>query len=106
MPSSSARSTPCSGPAPPNGTSVNRRGSWPRSIETSRIAPTIEALTTARMPSAASSSVSPSGPAIFSRIARSAASRSSVTAPPTSVGGIRPSTRWASVTVGSVPPLP
>ena len=39
MPSESATSAACSGPAPPNATSANSRGSWPFSIVRERIAP-------------------------------------------------------------------
>ena len=47
IPSSSASSHACSGPAPPNATSANPRGSWPRSTDTSRNARSISAFTTA-----------------------------------------------------------
>ncbi len=59
MPSSSASAQPCSGPAPPNGTSVNARGSRPRSTETTRIAPTMLLSAIARMPRAAATQVEP-----------------------------------------------
>ena len=42
-------------PAPPNATSANRRGSWPRSSETTRIARSMLAFATRMMPSASSS---------------------------------------------------
>ena len=46
IPSSSASSQACSGPAPPNATSAKSRGSWPRSTDTTRSARSISALTT------------------------------------------------------------
>ena len=56
-----ANSTMCAGPAPPNPTSANLLGSWPRSTETRRIAPAILTFATRRMPKAASMRLSPSG---------------------------------------------
>ena len=106
MPSSSASAQPCSGPAPPNGTSVKSRGSWPRSTETTRSAPTMLLSTMARMPRAASSRPRPSGRRRWLSIARAAASASSAMRPPSRHAGRWPSTTWASVTVGSVPPRP
>ena len=61
MPNSSARAQPCSGPAPPNGTRVKSRGSWPRSTETMRSAPIMLLSMMASTPRAASSGVRPSG---------------------------------------------
>ena len=60
MPISRAISTACSAPAPPNGISVKTRGSWPRSIETTRIARIMLALTMRTMPSAVSRRPRPS----------------------------------------------
>ena len=65
------------------------------------------ALITRTIPSAASVTPIPSGAATRSWIARSAESRSRVMPPPSSVRvPSRPSTKSASVTVGSVPPVP
>ena len=50
-----ARSAACIPPAPPNATSANRRGSWPRSSETTRIARSMLAFATRMTPSARSS---------------------------------------------------
>ena len=52
MPRLFATSVACSGPAPPNGSSVKSRGSWPRSTETARIARTMLATTMPSMPCA------------------------------------------------------
>ena len=59
---SRARSQACTGPEPPKARSARSRGSRPRSTVTARMARTMLALATARMPSAASSTVRPSGP--------------------------------------------
>ena len=80
--SSRASGEPCIGPAPPNGTSVRRRGSWPRSTETTRMPRAIVALATRRMPEAASIRSRPSGSAMRVTIACVAASASSVSSPP------------------------
>jgi hypothetical protein len=45
-------------PAPPKATSANRRGSWPRSTDTTRIARSMLAFATRTMPSASSPTVS------------------------------------------------
>ena len=72
MRSSRATGVPCIGPAPPNGTSVHRRGSCPRSTETTRMPRTMLAWATRRMPAAAATRSMPSGPAtcILDRPAR------------------------------------
>ena len=49
----------CSAPPPPNGIATKRAGSWPRSIETSRIAPAMRASATRTMASAAAVDVEP-----------------------------------------------
>ncbi len=49
-----ARSAACIAPAPPKQTNVKSRGSYPRSNEITRIARSMVALATRRMPSAAS----------------------------------------------------
>ena len=94
IPSSSASAHACNGPAPPKATSAKPAGSCPRSTETTRSARSISALTIS-MTSAGSSSSS----------ALSAADLSS-SRPPASVGGSRSRRRFASVTVGCVPPRP
>ena len=43
----------CSAPPPPNGIATKRAGSWPRSIETSRIAPAMRASATRTIAAAA-----------------------------------------------------
>ena len=51
----------CSAPPPPNGIATNFAGSWPRSIDTSRMAPAMRASATRTIAAAASSTSSPSG---------------------------------------------
>ena len=106
MSSSSARRQAWSGPAPPKATSANRRGSWPRPTDTVRMPRAIELSMISTMPAAASSTPRPRGRATRASMAARAAPTSSGSSPPRSAGGMRPSTRWASVTVGSVPPRP
>ena len=106
MPSSSAIAVAWSGPAPPNASSASARGSTPRSTVITRSARTISALATRRIPSAVSSSGSPSSSASRCTAAR-AASASSAIAPASGASlPSSPSTTLASVTVGSVPPCP
>ena len=83
-----ASAVACSGPAPPSATSVKRRGSRPRRIETSRMPSTICAFTTRWMPSAASSTDRPSGRAMRRSIAARASAGSSATEPPAKYAGI------------------
>ena len=59
MPSESATSAACSGPAPPNATSANSRGSWPFSIVRERIARAMFEFAIVRIPSAVSSERQP-----------------------------------------------
>ena len=94
IPSSSASAQACSGPAPPNATSANSRGSRPRSTETTRSARSISAFTTST--TAAGS------------IRRAPAPRPprSSSSPPARSPGSRPSRRFASVTVGCVAAAP
>ena len=101
MPSMSATSAPCSGPAPPNATSAKSRGSMPFCTVRERMALAMLLLMTVSTPSAASSFVRPSArPAPRSRDAR--ASSSSFMLPPRKSSlSRRPSTTLASVTVGS-----
>ena len=103
----SASATPCNGPAPPNGTRENSRGSTPRATEFERMASAMLELITRMMPSAASVTGMFSFLAIFASMARSASDGSTGRSPPSSLSAsIRPSATWASVTVGSSPPLP
>ena len=103
----SARATPCSGPAPPNGSSENSRGSTPRATELDRIASAIFELITLMIPSAASVTEILSGRAILVSIVRWARSLSRSRSPPSILSASsRPRTTWASVTVGSSPPRP
>ena len=105
MPSACASSQACSPPAPPKATSVKSRGSWPRSMETTRSARSMLAFTTRTTPSANCSSVSRD--LCLPAIAREPASRvrrSSANSPPRKRSACkRPSSRLASVTVGCVP---
>ena len=103
----SASATPCSGPAPPKGTRENSRGSTPRATELERMASAMLELITRMMPSAASLTGMSSLFAIFASMARSARAGSTGRSPPSSLSASsRPSATWASVTVGSSPPLP
>ena len=61
QPSSSARPTACTGPAPPYASSANSRGSRPFSDETERSARVMRAFAIAWMPAATSVVESPSG---------------------------------------------
>ena len=107
MRSACASATACRPPAPPKGTSVKSRGSFPFSTETWRSARSIFVLTTSSTPSAASIAL------IFLRAAvliseaswvNAVCDRawSSLNSPPSKVAsGKWPSTTCASVTVGS-----
>ena len=99
--------TACSGPAPPNAIIAVSRGSTPFFTDTARTASDMAASAICTMPSAASFTPSRVGPQSFSSIARSAALTSSFIAPLRKRSALmRPSTRLASVTTGSVEPLP
>src|SRR5918999_1042111 len=105
MPSSSAREQACIPPAPPKARRANSRGSRPRSTLITRSARVISAFATRTTPRATSSasrpSFSPRAPSAFSE-----SSRLNTTSPPSSAASARyPSSRFASVTVGSSPPL-
>ena len=106
MSSSSASRQACSGPAPPKATSAKRRGSCPRPTDTVRMARAIALSMISTMPAAASSTPSASGRPMRAATAARAAAASSGSSPPSSAAGMRPSTRCASVTVGSLPPRP
>ena len=104
---SRAIATACSGPAPPNAIIAVSRGSTPFFTETARTASDIAASAICTMPSAASLMPSRVGPQSFCSMARSEALTSSFIAPLRKRPAlIRPSTRLASVTTGSVEPLP
>ena len=85
---------------------ANSLGSYPCSIDTRRNAPNIFSLTILTMPSAASSTDIFKGSATACLIAALAAAISKVISPPINDGGKCPKTTLASVTAGSVPPLP
>ena len=101
-----AKSQAWIGPLPPNATNVKSRASIPRSTLTARLAPAILALVTSRTPYAASSMLKPNGLASPSAITCRARSISSVRVPPASSFGRYPSTAFASLTVGFMPPCP
>ena len=94
----------CSAPPPPNGMAANLAGSCPRSIETRRMAPAMRASATRTIASAACIRSSLSGSPTCVAIARLAASTSSaLSLPPIGRAALmRPSTTWASVSVGRV----
>ena len=94
----------CIGPAPPKLVSTKSRGSRPRLMMTFLTAWAMISQLMRTMASAVSTTDSPSWRATPST-ARSAAARLRVILPP-SVGSSRPSSRLASVTVGSLPPAP
>ena len=96
-----------SGEVPPNEKNVNWRGSKPRSMDTERVAFDMRATVSVWIHCAASSTERPSGAAKRRSMASRARSRSTCSRPPRKRSGERwPSTRSASVTVGSVPPRP
>ncbi len=102
-----AMATACSGPAPPNAIIAVSRGSTPFFTDTARTASDIAASAICTMPSAASFTLRRVGPQSFCSMARSDAFTSSFIAPLRNRSALmRPSTRLASVTTGSVEPLP
>ena len=103
MPSPSASSQACCGPAPPKATSVNSRGSKPRSSEIARTARSIVAFTTRTTPSAAASTSAPIASASRASADRAAPRSSGIRPPRKSSARMRPSTRLASVTVAASP---
>ena len=105
-PSIAASSAACSGPAPPKATSANSRGSRPRSTVIERIVCAMFALATVRMPAAASRRSIPSSSASRSTAASARSVCNGISPPRKRSGSIRPSTRCASVIVGSSPPSP
>ena len=96
----------CSAPPPPNGMAANFAGSWPRSIETNRMAPAMRASATRTIASAACITSRPSGAPTCAAIAARAAATSSCAPPIGRSALMRPSTTWASVRVGRVLPRP
>ena len=95
------------GPAPPKATSANSRGSYPLRTLFTSIAWIMLWLAILIAPSAACSTVMPSGPASFSSRAARARPASRATRPPRcSWAATRPRISWQSVTVGCVPPSP
>ena len=104
MPNVSASRATCIGPAPPNPTNVNGRGSTPRCTVTTRMAAAMLAFTTSWIPRAASGTSVPSEDATARPMASSARATESVTPPASPAGSRYPSTRLAAVTVGSTPP--
>ena len=103
-----AMATACSGPAPPNAIIAVSRGSTPFLTETARTASDIAASAICTMPSAASFTPRRVGPQSFcSMRALATPATSSFIAPLRKRSALmRPSTRLASVTTGSVEPLP
>ena len=89
MPSAWASRQPCTGPEPPNAASASRRGSYPRSIDTTRVASSMLVVTTWWIPQAASATSRPSGPATWSSMPRRAPSTSSGMRPPRKYSGFR-----------------
>ncbi len=82
------------------------RGSRPFSDETDRSARVMRAFAIRWIPSAASSTVSPSGVAIRATAASASSRRMVISPSATSPSGMKPRTTFASVTVGSAPPRP
>ena len=106
MPISAASSAACIGPAPPNGKSAKSRGSIPWLTVTTRNARTISAFASRTMPTAVASSPRPSCSPTASTAAVAASESSSTSPARLESGASRPRTRFASVTVASVPPRP
>ena len=82
MPSSAANRLAWTGPAPPKAKRTSFLGSWPRRMVALRIKSLICELTMRLMALAASVTLMPSGLAIFSEIASSAAALSRLIWPP------------------------
>ena len=101
-----ASAAACIGPAPPKATSENSRGSIPRWIVIVLMASAILALTTSRIPCAIASTPSPSGRPTAASAWRAASASSAIPPPAKRRSSILPSTKLASVTVGSLPPRP
>ncbi len=102
-PMSAATAQACSGPPPPNASSVKSRGSCPRSTDTIRSTLAISASTSATIPAAVRSTSPSSGPLTDATAAR-ARSAWIGNAPSSSARGLsRRSTTLASVTVGRSP---
>ena len=107
MPSFSATRAACNGAAPPKAIRVRGRKSLPLSIAWTRAALAMFSSTISLTPSAACSIDKSRRKPTRSAIAPRAPSKSRFILPPENFcGSMRPSTRSASVTVGSVPPRP
>ncbi len=106
MPSASASSQAWSGPPPPKASSVKRRGSWPRSTDTRRMARSMAALATRTTASAAASTVTPISAASAPTAARADASCSAICPPRKRPALSRDRTRLASVTVATADDRP
>ena len=97
----------CSGPAPPKAIIAHSLGSEPLATDTARTDNDMALSVMRAIPRAASATLRPNGSAIFSATARSAKARSRPIRPDKKRAPLsRPSTRSASVTTGSAPPLP
>ena len=105
--SSRASAVAWSGPAPPKANRTKSRGSWPRWSDTSRMAPAIRSFTTRSTAAATSSGPSPRwAPSFLSNSSRTRESAGTPSTPRRPRGFRRPSSRFASVIVGSSPPRP
>ncbi len=94
----------CSGPAPPKANRAKSRGSWPRAIDTMRIAPAIFILPSRSTAPAASLPSRPvARPILSAKMARTASTPTGSATASSLPGCSRPSTRLASVMVGSTP---
>ena len=106
MPSRSITAGDCAGPAPPNESSAKPRGSMPRWMVIWRMALAWFQLAISMMPCASASTLMPPGSRCASAaMPARARATSSAMPPPISAAGMRPSTRLASVMVGSSPPF-
>ena len=105
MPSFSASCAAWSGALPPSATSVRSNNSRPRSVACRRAAFAMFSSTVSLIANADCSWLSSSGPPIDRRIAsRLASSLRRIRPPAKCFGSMRPSTRFASVTVALDPP--
>ena len=106
MPSDSARAQTCKPPAPPKHARVRSAGSRPRCTDMTRNARAIFSLATSIIPWAAASTDKPIGAATEATAFCAAFSFSGILPPRKASPRRRPNTRFASLTVGSIPPLP
>ena len=106
-PSSRASAEACSGPAPPKANSAKSRGSWPRDTDTMRIAPAIFMLPSLSTAAAAPTPSRPvARPILSAKICLTSSGDTGASTDSSLRAASRPSTRLASVMVGSVPPRP